>query len=307
MELLHYNPKEKEKEIRAFWEKNKIYKFNPKSKKPIYSIDTPPPTVSGKMHVGHSASYTQQDVIVRYKRMRGFNVFYPFGTDDNGLPTERLIEKEKKVRGVNMPRQDFINLCLSTLKEIRQDFIQDWKNIAMSCDFSLFYSTIDSHSRKISQQSFIDLYKAGREYRKRTPFMWCPECQTAIAQVELEDKERESQLIYIKFSTSINKTITIATTRPELMPACVAIHVNPDDKRYKSFIGKTASLPFFSREVKIYPNKDVDMDFGTGAVYHCTFGDMDDAAWIQEFKIKPIEIMNKDGSLNNQAGKYSGL
>ncbi|MBS3141402.1 valine--tRNA ligase [Candidatus Woesearchaeota archaeon] len=302
-----YNPKEKEKEIRAFWEKNKIYKFDKTSKKQIYSIDTPPPTVSGKMHVGHSASYTQQDVIARYKRMNNFNVFYPFGTDDNGLPTERLIEKEKKVRGVNMPRQDFINLCLATLKEIRPDFIQDWKNIGMSCDFELFYSTIDSHSRKISQESFIDLYNEGREYRKRMPFMWCPECQTAIAQYELEDKERESNLVYIKFQTSIKKTITIATTRPELMPACVAIHVHPDDKKYKAFIGKTATIPFFNREVKIYANKDVDPAFGSGAVYHCTFGDMNDAEWIREFKITPIEIMNKDGSLNEQAGKYSGL
>src|SRR3989344_8863888 len=111
MELLHYNPKEKEKEIRAFWEKNKIYKFNPKSKKPIYSIDTPPPTVSGKMHVGHSASYTQQDVIVRYKRMQGYNGFYPFGTDDNGLPTERLVEKMKNVKGTQIERPAFLKLC----------------------------------------------------------------------------------------------------------------------------------------------------------------------------------------------------
>ena len=303
-----YNPKESEKKYKLYWEKNKIYTFNPNSTKPIYSIDTPPPTVSGKMHIGHAFSYSQQDFVIRYKRMQGYNIFYPFGTDDNGLPTERLIEKEKNITPQKVGRKEFIKICLNTLnKELRPRYIQDWKSIGISCDWSIFYTTINKHCQKISQKSFIDLYKQKREYRKRTPFMWCPECQTAIAQVELKDKEKESQFVYIKFDTSINKPIVIATTRPELMPACIAIHVHPEDKRYKEFINQKAKIPFFNREVKIYANEDVDPDFGSGAVYHCTFGDMDDAEWIEKFKIQPIEIMDKDGTLNEKAGKYQGL
>jgi len=304
----HYNPKEAEPKWAEWWEQEKIYAFDPKSKAPIYSIDTPPPTVSGKMHIGHAFSYSQMDFIARYKRMRGFNLFYPFGTDDNGLPTERLVEKMKNVRSVDMSRKDFVKLCLDTLeKELRPKYIQDWKNIGTSADFDVYYTTIDDHCRKISQRSFIELYKMDREYRKRAPFMWCPECRTAISQVELKDEERESNFVYIKFDTSIGKPITFATTRPELLPACVAVHVNPDDKRYKEFIGAKAKIPFSDREVEIYANKEADPEFGTGVVYHCTFGDMDDIAWIKEMDIKPIEVMNTDGTLNEKAGQFKGM
>ncbi|MEK6950077.1 MAG: valine--tRNA ligase, partial [Nanoarchaeota archaeon] len=303
----HYNPHESELKWMQYWEKEKIYAFDPKSKSEIYSVDTPPPTVSGKMHLGHAFSYSQQDFIVRFHRMLGKNVFYPFGTDDNGLATERLIEKMKNVKGQFMKRKDFVELCLKTLEEIRPDFVYDWKRIGISADFNIFYTTIDEHSQKVSQKSFLGLYEMGRIYKKRAPFVWCPECQTAIAQVEMKDSERDSNLIYIKFDTSIKEKIIIATTRPELLPACVAIHVHPDDKRYKKFIGAKAKIPFSDREVKINSNKDVDMEFGSGVVYHCTYGDMDDVRWIGEFKIEPIEIMNKDGTLNEKAGKFAGL
>jgi valyl-tRNA synthetase len=234
--------------------------------------------------------------------------FAAFGTDDNGLATIRLIEKEKKVRAFELGREKFIRLVLDTLeKELRPRYIQDWKKLGVSCDWEIFYTTIDDHCRRISQRSFIELYEKGREYRKKTPFMWCPECQTAIAQVEMKDKKKKSHFVYINLKTSAGKKITIATTRPELMPACVAIHVHPDDKRYKEFIGEKAELPFFDREVEIYSNEDVDMDFGSGAVYHCTFGDMDDVEWIEKFNISPIEVMNKDGTFNEKAGKYQGM
>jgi len=303
-----YDSKQSEKKWQEFWEKEKIYSFDPKSKAEIYSVDTPPPTVSGKMHIGHAFSYAHQDFVVRFQRMLGKNIFYPFGTDDNGLATIRLIEKEKKAKAFDLGREKFIKLVLETLeKELRPRYIADWKCLGMSCQWDIFYTTIDKHCQKISQRSFIELYKKGLEYRKRTPFMWCPECQTAIAQMELKDKETSSKFIYMKFDTSIGEKITIATTRPELMPACVAVHVHPDDKRYKKFIGAKAKIPFFNREVEIKENKDVDMEFGSGVVYHCTFGDMDDVEWIEKFNIEPIEIMNKDGTLNEKAGKYKGL
>ncbi len=302
-----YEPEQAETRWQQFWEDKGIYKFDPKSKKPVYSVDTPPPTLSGRMHIGHAFSYIQQDIVIRFHRMLGKNIFYPFGTDNNGLPTERMVEQEKKVKSSKMERKKFIELCNKVVSEKRPELIADWKKIGISADFNIVYSTIDDHCRRISQRSFIGLYNKDRVYRKRTPFMWCPECQTAIAQVEMKDKEKHSQFVYIKFDTSLGETITIATTRPELMPACVAVHVHPEDKRYKKFIEAKAIIPFFNREVKIYENKDVDMDFGSGAVYHCTFGDMEDARWIEEFDIEPVEIMNKDGTLNEKAGKYQGM
>ena len=302
-----YDFRKSEEKWQKFWEKEGIFRFNPKTRKPIYSIDTPPPTVSGKMHMGHAFSYSQQDFVARYRRMRGFEVFYPFGTDDNGLATIRMVEKEKKVKGTEMRRDEFVKLVLDTLKVVRPRYIRDWKRIGMSCDFSIYYTTIDKHCQRISQKSFIDLYKMGRIYRKRTPFLWCPECQTSIAQVELKDEEKESKFVYMRFDTSIGEPIVIATTRPELLPACVMVHVHPDDKRYRKFIGAKAKLPFFDREVDIMANRDVDPNFGSGAVYHCTFGDMDDVEWMERYGIKPIEIMDKDGKLNEKAGKYKGM
>ena len=302
-----YNAEESEKKWMEFWEKENVYKFNPESKAEIYSVDNPPPTLSGKMHIGHSFSFSQQDFVMRFHRMLGKNIFCSFGTDDNGLATERMIEKMKNVKGQFMKREQFVDLCLKALEEIRQDFIYDWKRIGISADYNTYYSTINKHCQKISQRSFLDLYKQKRIYRKRAPFVWCPECQTAIAQVEMKDSERESNLIYMKFDTSLGKQITIATTRPELLPACVAIHIHPKDKRYNKLIGKKAKIPFSNREVAITANKDVDMEFGSGIVYHCTFGDMDDVKWMEEFNIKPIEIMNKNGTLNEKAGRFKGL
>src|SRR3989344_2034140 len=183
-----YDYKATEAKWRKFWDSEGIYKFNSKSKAKVYSVDTPPPTVSGKMHIGHAFSYSQQDFVVRYHRMKGENVFFPFGTDDNGLPTEKLVEKLKKVKSTDMSRPDFVELCEKTISEIKDDFVNDWKLIGMSCDFSNIYSTIDEHCIRTSQKSFIDLFKKKLVYQYEAPSMWCVQCQTAIAQAELEDK-----------------------------------------------------------------------------------------------------------------------
>jgi valyl-tRNA synthetase len=302
-----YDFRQSEEKWQHFWEHEDVFKFNPDSEKPIFSVDTPPPTVSGKMHIGHAFSFSQQDFVVRFKRMNGFEIFCPFGTDDNGLATIRLVEKMTGKKEKFMSRKEFISLVLDTLKEIRPTYMRDWKRIGMSCDWSIYYTTIDDHCRRISQKSFIDLFKNGRVYRKRTPFMWCPECRTSIAQVELKDEQKESKFVYMKFDTNIGEQITIATTRPELLPACVMVHVHPNDERYKKFIGAKAKIPFFNREVNIMANADVDPAFGSGAVYHCTFGDMDDVEWLERYKIPAIEIMGKDGRLNELAGKYKGM
>ena len=289
-----------------FWEKEQVYRFKLEKNKEIYSIDTPPPTLSGKMHIGHVFSYTQQDIIARYQRMKGKNVFYPFGTDDNGLATEKLVEKENKIKIFDVGRKNFIKLCQKTIKRLRPDFINDWKNIGMSCDFSLEYSTISSEVQKISQTYFIDLYKKNRAYRKKSPTVWCPFCQTAIAQAEMEDKEKESIFNEIVFQVDQEK-IVIATTRPELLPSCVALFVSPNDKRFKKFLGKQAVVPIFNQKVKIMEDKLVDPEKGTGAVMCCTFGDLNDIEWFLSYNL-PLKIsINRNGKLNEIAGQFQGL
>ena len=298
-----YNPNEVEKRIRSFWEKEKIYKFDSKRKGKIFSIDTPPPTVSGKMHIGHAFSYAHEDFIARFHRMKD-NVFYPFGTDDNGLPTERLIERLKNVKSKNMPRSEFIKICLKTLKEIIPDFIEDWKKLGVSCDYDISYSTIDENSRRISQKSFIELFKKGLVYRKEFPTIWCPECQTAIAQAELEDKQEESKFSTLKFKVD-GKDLLIATTRPELLGACVGVFVNPKDKRYKSLVGKKAKVPLFNFEVPILEDESADIEKGTGVLMICSYGDKFDVDAINRHRLESKLILDKAGKIKE--GNYKGL
>lgn len=296
--------KEIEKKWLNYWKKEKIYAFEKNSKKKTYPIDTPPPTVSGKMHIGHAFSYSQQDFIARYKRMVGFNVFYPFGTDDNGLPTEKLIQNIKKVKSKEMSRADFIKLCLKTLKEITPDFVQDWKNLGISCDYNLYYSTINPTSQKISQKSFIELYKNDLIYKEKFPTIWDPVFQTPVAQAELEDKEKTTLFSTLKFESN-GKTLPIATTRPELLGACVAVFVNPKDKRYKKFVGKTAKVPIFNQEVPVLEDESAEMDKGTGVLMICSYGDKYDVDAISRHKLNPKIVLNKDGTLNIEP--YKGL
>ncbi len=304
--LGQYNAAEAEKKWQQYWEKEKVYKFDPNSKAEIYSIDTPPPTVSGKMHIGHSFSYSQQDFVVRFQRMRGKNVFYPFGTDDNGLATERLIEKTKNVKAKDMPRKEFVKLCLETLeKELRPSYIADWKRIGMSCEWDVFYTTINEHCQRISQREFINLYKLKRAYRKDAPSMWCPECQTGISQVECIDQEIPSYFNDIVFKVG-DEELIIATTRPELLPACVAVFYHPEDKRYQRLKGKKAKVPLFDFEVPILPDERADPEKGTGIVMCCTFGDQTDMEWQKAHNLPIKEAITPDGKMTKLAGRYEG-
>ncbi len=309
----NYNFKTDEPRLQQQWIKQGIYKFDPNDKsREIFSIDTPPPTISGSMHIGHAFSYSQQDFLARYQRMLGKNVFYPFGTDDNGLPTDKLVEKLNNVRSSQMDRTEYIKLCLDTIERIREDFIQSWKSIGMSCDWDIYYSTINDHCRKLSQQSFIDLYKAGREYQKEAPTIWCPHCQTAIAQVELVDKELSSKFLDIVFKVKDEKTkeeedLIIATTRPEMLGSCVAVFAHPDDERYKKFFGKKARVPLFNNLVTILPDEKANPEKGTGIVMCCTFGDQTDIEWFKAHNL-PLKIsIGRDGHMTEVAGNYKGL
>lgn len=307
----NFDFREIENKWKKFWENEKIFavpQMPAGAKKIIYSIDTPPPTVSGKMHMGHAFSYSQQDFVARFRRMflvsKKGSVFYPFGTDDNGLPTERLVEKINNVKSKNMSRTEFIKLCLKTLEGITPDFVQDWKDLGMSCDFEKIYSTINDDSRKISQKSFIELYNKKEIYKKEFPTIWCPECQTSIAQAELEDREEKSLFSTLKFSCD-KKDLLIATTRPELLGACVAVFVHPDDKRYTKLIGKKAKVPLYSYEVPIIADSSANPEKGTGVLMICSYGDRFDVDAINRHKLNPKIILDKSGRINS--GDYAGL
>ncbi len=301
-----YSAEKSEKKWAEKWGKEGTYKFDKKSKAEVFSIDTPPPTVSGDMHAGHAFSYAQQDFLARYKRMNGLNVYYPFGTDDNGLPTERLVEKLKKVDSNKMDRAKFVGLCNKTIKKIQPAFVQDWINLGMSCDFSNLYSTIDEYCQKTSQASFLDLYKKGLVYREETPISWCVKCQTAIAQAEFENVELSSNFSDVKFSCD-GKDLIVSTTRPELIPACVGLFYHPNDKRYKKLKGKFAKVPLFDYEVPILSDGSVDIEKGTGLMMICTFGDRDDVEKWHKYKLETRIVFEKNGKLGSLGGEYEGL
>lgn len=302
-----YNFKESEEKLKKFWNNNQTYKFKSnKAKKKIYSIDTPPPYISGKMHIGHAFSYSQQDFIARYRRMKEGQVFYPFGTDDNGLPTERFIEKLKGVKSKEMGRAEFIKLCIKTLEEVTPDCVQDFKDLGISADYDLKYSTIDEHSQKVSQKSFLELLKKGEAYHKEFPTIWCCECQTAVAQAELEDKELPSKFSTLKFKVKeTGKDLLIATTRPELLGACVAVFINPKDERVSELKDKTAIVPLFKNEVPILEDESAQLDKGTGLLMICSYGDKFDVEAIARHNLSPRVIFDKTGKLTNE--RYNGL
>ncbi|MBU1007624.1 valine--tRNA ligase [Candidatus Dependentiae bacterium] len=296
-----------EKEVQELWELVLPYKSEDSSEKKRYSIDTPPPTVSGSLHIGHIFSYTQTDLIARYKRMQGYNVFYPMGFDDNGLATERFVEKKHKIRGHLLKRSEFITLCLQESKEMAQVFSQLWKTMGLSIDWTRVYSTISDRARKVSQYSFIELYKKNLVYKQEEPALYCTSCRTTVAQAELDSADISSQFNDIVFKTHDGQELVVATTRPELLPACVAMFYHPDDDRYKLLAGKKAITPVFGREVPILADESVDPEKGTGLVMCCTFGDQTDVAWYKKHKLPFVQVIGRDGKWTEVAGPLAGL
>jgi len=296
-----------EKEMIDLWEKEETFKFDLKKPGKIYSIDTPPPTISGTPHIGHAFSYSQTEFIARYKRMTGWNVFYPFGYDNNGLPTERLAEKIFKVKANKMPREEFVKLTLKLTKEKQEEYKEIWKRLGISCDWNYCYSTISPRVQRISQLSFLKLHKKNRVYRTDSPTLYCPECQTAISQAELNDVEQDTIFYFIEFKLQDNSLIEIATTRPELLPSIVAVFVNPNDKRFTQLVGKEITEPLFEKKVKILSDHRVQIDQGSGIVMCCTFGDQTDVEWYKAFKLPYIKSIGNDGKMTSAAGKFAGL
>ena len=319
----HFDSAAAEARWSAFWLENGVYHYKPGcARSKNFVIDTPPPTVSGSLHVGHVFSYTHTDLLARYHRMVGRNVFYPMGWDDNGLPTERRVqnyfhvrcepgvaddpnleiematEEARKAPPRKVSRQTFIKLCLKLTVEDEKAFKELWQRLGLSVDWRLEYSTIDERSRRIAQQSFLDLYRNGHVYSSFAPTMWDVDFRTAVAQAEVEDRMVRGAFHNIEFGVEgSSESFTIATTRPELLPACVGVTAHPDDERFKPLFGKRAVTPLFRVPVPIFPSELADPEKGTGILMVCTFGDQTDVFWWREHKLALRQIITPDGCL----------
>lgn len=315
----NFNAKDAEARWQAVWLEGRTYAWDPtRGRDETFVVDTPPPTVSGSLHVGHLFSYSHQDFIVRFQRMCGKNIFFPIGWDDNGLPTERRVQnlynvkcdahqpydpnfkRERGTKGdpVRVSRRNFIELCDTVTKEDEAAFKHLWSRLGLSYDWEQEYATIDEHSRRISQLSFLELLDKGESYQAERPVMWDVDFQTAIAQAEVEDKERPSAYHYLRFGVQGDDApIVIATTRPELLAACVAVIVNPEDENNKHLIGKTAITPLFHVPVPILGDAKADPEKGTGIVMVCTFGDQTDVEWWRNYNLPLRQIIGRDGCL----------
>ena len=303
----NYNALESEAKWQNYWDEIGIHNFNPNATR-FYSIDTPPPTVNGKIHIGHVFSYSQVEMIARYWRMKGYEIFYPFGFDDNGLPTERLVEKQYKLRAHDLPREEFIKLCLKTTAEYEEQFKALFRSLGFSVDWSLEYSTISPLSQKTSQKSFIDLYQKQKAYYSESPALWCTECRTSIAQAEIETRVLDSSFNYMKFTIAgSDEALLIATTRPELLSGCVCIFINPNDKEKMRFIGKEAIVPLFDYKVPIMADEKVEMDKGSGIVMCCTFGDLTDLELWKKYNLPLKKVITKEGKIAGDIPFYGNM
>lgn len=293
-----YNPSEKEKYWQEFWEREGIYKFDPERSGPLFTVDTPPPTISGALHLGHIFSYVQAEAVARFKRMSGCNIRYPMGFDNNGLPTERLVEKETGVRGQDVQRSEFIKSCLETTEKYKKAYEGLWRSVGMSVDWRLEYSTIAPESQRLVQLVFKELYEKGLIYKKNAPALYCSECHTSFAQAEKEDMEKEAVFFDLLFKTEDGQDLIISTTRPELLPACAAVFVNPKDERYKRLVGRKVKTPL-GKEVAVLSDEKAEIEKGSGAVMCCTYGDETDIYWAKTYGLPERILLDRDGKLQN--------
>jgi valyl-tRNA synthetase len=305
------------------WERDGCYRFDRSApREQVFSIDTPPPTVSGSLHVGHVFSYTHTDAIARYQRMCGRAVFYPMGWDDNGLPTERRVQNHFGVRcdpsvaydadfsppaepsekdPVSISRPNFVELCLRLTETDERAFEQLWRGLGLSVDWSMGYTTIGARAQRISQRSFLSLLARGEAYQLEAPTLWDVDFQTAVAQAELEDRERPGAMNRVRFSLAdgAGGEALIETTRPELIPACVALLAHPDDARHRALVGEHALTPLFGTRVPVLAHPLVDPEKGTGLVMVCTFGDLTDVVWWRELGLPVRSVLGPDGRLSD--------
>ncbi|MEO9246371.1 valine--tRNA ligase [Citricoccus nitrophenolicus] len=317
-----------EDKLSAVWREDGTYAFDPDTtREAVYSIDTPPPTASGSLHVGHMFSYTQTDVLARYQRMMGKNVFYPMGWDDNGLPTERRVQNYYGVRcdptrpyieGYRPPeqpaknqrdwdvvsRKNFIELCEELAVQDEKVFEDLFTRLGLSVDWSLTYRTIDDTSRAVSQRAFLRNLSSGDAYMAEAPTLWDVTFRTAVAQAELEDREVPGAYYRIPFLTPAGEKVFIETTRPELLPACSALVAHPDDERYRGLFGTTVTSPLFGVEVEVRAHPLAKPDKGSGIAMVCTFGDLTDVTWWRELELPTRTVVGRDGRFHAETPEW---
>ena len=292
---------------RDHWLSTGVYGWNPaEPRENGFVIDTPPPYASGNLHIGHVYSYTQTDILARYQRMAGKNVFYPMGWDDNGLPTERQTEKARGVRAVDLPRAEFIRLCYEVIAEHEAHYTRQFQALGLSVDWAQNYQSIGEYARRISQLSIIDLYNKGHAYRQLEPSLWDPADQTTLAQSEIEDKEQPGTMWEIPFALPNGGEIVVATTRPELLGACVALMVTPDKPELAALAGQVVVSPLYGVAVPVIADAKVDPEKGTGAVMCCTFGDVTDRDWWRAHKLPTRVLLDRRGRLTDLPDSFAG-
>jgi len=306
---------------RERWAADGTYRFDrTKTRAEIFSIDTPPPTVSGSLHIGHVMSFTHTDLVARYQRMRGREVFYPMGWDDNGLNVERRVQLrtgtivdptlpfdpdfrpadpvDPKAKPTPVSRPNFIRLCEEVVPQFEEEYKDLWSLVGLSVDWNHTYTTIGPKATRTSQRGFLRLVERGLAYRSESPTLWDVDMRTAVAQAELEDRDIPGAYHRLLFRGPAGEALPIDTTRPELLPACVAVVAHPDDERHRHLFGQRATTPLFGTEVAIHPHELADPEKGTGLVMVCTFGDTTDVTWWRELQLPTRSVVQRDGRIS---------
>ncbi|MEM4336777.1 MAG: class I tRNA ligase family protein, partial [Candidatus Woesearchaeota archaeon] len=307
--------KEFEKEIYERWRREEPFKFKKDSEKPVYSIDTPPPYVNSPVHVGHASTYTIMDMFARFRRMIGYNVLFPLGLDRNGLPIEMAAEKRFGKKFNEVSREEFLEMCKKVLEEASAESVDTFLKLGHSYNswkigesLGEIYLTDSADYRRLTQETFIDLYNKGLIYEDDRINNYCPGCRTTIADAEIEYKDIPTYFNDIIFTVKeTGEKIIIGTTRPELVCTCGMVIFNPADERYKHLEGKTAITPLFNKEVPIRAHPFAEIDKGTGLVMMCSAGDLSDIRFFREMNLEPVIAIDIDGTMNENAGFLKGL
>ncbi|MFC7155771.1 valine--tRNA ligase [Halomarina halobia] len=302
-----YDPDRIEQKWREAWRESDVYAYEGDGERPEYVIDTPPPYPTGNLHIGHGLGWTYIDFAARYHRLKGEDVLFPQGWDCHGLPTEVKVEEIHDIHRTDVPREEFRERCIEYTEEQIDAMHETMDLLGFSIDWDHEFRTMDPEYWGETQRSFVRMAADDYLYRDEHPVNWCPRCETAIADAEVEKEDRTGTLYYVAFEGIGNDDIEIATTRPELLAACVGIAVDPDDERYTDRVGDTFEIPLFGQEVELIADEDVDGDFGTGAVMICTFGDKQDVTWWAEHDLDLRPVVTEDGHLNELAGAFEGL
>ncbi|MEM0493276.1 MAG: valine--tRNA ligase, partial [Candidatus Thermoplasmatota archaeon] len=320
-----YNQKRIEDKWQGKWQEMQIYRFDFSSKKKPYTIDVPPRYASGPLHAGHAVHYTHIDITARYKRMRGYNVFFPLCFDVNGIPIEERVERKMNITRKDIDRHEFIKLCSAFAQENIKTMTEQFIRLGESMDPSIYYQTDAEYYRRITQISFIELYKKGYIYKGLFPVNWCPRCMTAMADAEVTYTTRTTKLNTLKFYLSSYESvdqllkyhgagkddkgvyIEIATTRPEMLPSCQIVAIHPSDERAPWLLDKKVKVPLFNKEVRVVEDESVDPLFGSGIVMICTIGDKEDLKWVFKYKLDIEMSIDEEGRMTSICGRYKGM